>query len=476
MKTTKSTVILLILTLLTASPLRSTERAEEISDTWKASCLVRISSDPAFLPLDFELLDALLHSSGVGGRAVRDVLGVSPDRVHDLIQVEAVQYLDSATFQPTRSRGQTPPSEAGMEGYLDMMYEDSMGSDESSAPSSSAPTVKPKASSSYSSRSSSSRSPYSSSSRRTRTSSSAASSTRTSSSASSRTEPPISPSFATEKAILIRLAVEIGEGVAKPAAEELLDAVIDNLQSSLLKAYEDYRSRLILHLQFADQEAFQTEKDLRDGQDRLRAISGSRVLDRNVILRDISELRDKIERLKMEQASEQVILELTAQQIAEIEAKTGKQIADDDITKELANLLAVQEANLQRVEQLHKTGSVSMAELVDARAKLARSRIELAQRREQLNKSAGGNLIESLNANLAASSIQTAQARAYLSSYEQQFVEAEDLLKKADDYELLSLKAEIAKQNLRDALVWRGGISRLVRMLRPPSVSVLGGE
>jgi hypothetical protein len=55
-------------------------------------------------------------------------------------------------------------------------------------------------------------------------------------------------------------------------------------------------------------------------------------------------------------------------------------------------------------------------------------------------------------------------------------VEAESLLAKADDYELLSLKAEIAKQNLQESILWRDRTSRQIRFLQSPMVSILGGE
>jgi uncharacterized coiled-coil protein SlyX len=100
----------------------------------------------------------------------------------------------------------------------------------------------------------------------------------------------------------------------------------------------------------------------------------------------------------------------------------------------------------------------------------------LAQRQEQLNKSKGGNQIESLNNTLTNLSMGIAQYRAQLDGYAQQLAQAEALLGKADDYELLSLKADIAKQGLQEVLVWRDRISRQVRMLQPPAVSVIGGQ
>lgn len=429
METTKRIVILLVLGLLAAGPAQSAEKqAREISDTLTASCLLRIASDPAVLPLDLQSLDALLHSSGVGGKAARDVLGVSPDEVHDLIQLESVHYLDSGKLQSRPASKRRPPSDTGMDEY---MYQMRMEDD------------------------------------RIRNA-------RGSSSRASLTAPTEPQSFTTEKAILVHLNVQLDESAMEPLAEEFMDAVIDNLQSSLLKAFEEYSVRLDDHLNVADKEAARTENDLREKQDMLRRISGSRVLDRNSILRDSSTLHAKIESIEMEQTSEQIIFDSTVEQIVKIQSKTTEQIGNDDVTIELRRMLELHSRNLQNIGKLVGAGQASQTQFADAEERLVRARIELAQRREQLSKSAGGNLIESLNARLADSSIQTAQAKARLSTYKRQLAEAEATLELADDYELLSLKAEIIKQNFREVLVWRDGISRQVRMLQPPSVSALG--
>ena len=77
---------------------------------------------------------------------------------------------------------------------------------------------------------------------------------------------------------------------------------------------------------------------------------------------------------------------------------------------------------------------------------------------------------------LADRLIQATQDEASLASQEQQLAEVESLLVKVDDYELLSLKTEIAKQNLQEAMLWRDRMSRQIRLLQPPMVSILGGE
>ena len=136
----------------------------------------------------------------------------------------------------------------------------------------------------------------------------------------------------------------------------------------------------------------------------------------------------------------------------------------------------MQQQGFQNMEKLYESGRASGTEFADAQERLARSRIEIAQRREQLSKSAGGALIESLNSNLADYSVRATQNQAKLKSLHEQLKEAEDLLRKADDYELLSLKADIAKQNLQETILWRDRMTRQIRIIQPPTVSIIGGD
>ncbi|MHC4727183.1 MAG: hypothetical protein ACYS17_08110, partial [Planctomycetota bacterium] len=65
---------------------------------------------------------------------------------------------------------------------------------------------------------------------------------------------------------------------------------------------------------------------------------------------------------------------------------------------------------------------------------------------------------------------------ASLVSLGKQLAEAESLLAKADDYELLTLKVEMAKQSLQESILWRDRTSRQIRLLQSPMVSILGGK
>jgi len=280
---------------------------------------------------------------------------------------------------------------------------------------------------------------------------------------------------AAEQTILFKLQVDLPEEV-KPVAEEFMVALVGNLRSTLIKAFEDYKLRFSDQLKLAEQEAASAETELREKQKTLREISRSRVLDHDKILADIYRLRQNVQTAKMNQASNQVIIDTTTRRIAETQAKIMEQLENDSITIELQKIVQLIGRLLIEAERQAEMGKILPSQVNEIKEKLARARIEIAIRRESLSKSIGGNLIESLNKELADRSITAAQDEASIRSLERQLVEAELLFAKADDYELLSLKADVAKQTLQESILWRDRTSRQIRLLQPPIVSILGGE
>jgi hypothetical protein len=280
---------------------------------------------------------------------------------------------------------------------------------------------------------------------------------------------------AAEQTILFRLSVELGDGV-KPAAEEFMNALVGNLRSTLIKAFEDYKLRFGDQLKLAEQEATSAETDLRGKQKTLREISRSRVLDNDKILADIYRLRQDVEIAKTNQTSNQVIIDATVRRIAETQAKIMEQLNNDSITIELQKIVELIGRILAEAELQAEMGKILPSQVDEIKEKLARARIEIARRRESLSKSIGGNLIESLNKELGDRSITAAQDEASIRSLERQLVEADSLLAKADDYELLSLEADVAKQTLQESILWRDRTGRQIRFLQSPMVSILGGE
>ena len=419
MEAKKHIVVLLVLILLISVTAQSANKpaAAELSNTHVASCLVKITFDPLVLPLDDMTIDYLLHSSSVGGRVAREVLNISPDQVSDIFKIEALAGAAGRILPQDRRRkteGRGLKTEGGGQRQEILSSDFGLLSSEQL-------------------------------------------------------------SSAAEQTLLFWLSVKLDNDV-KPAAEEFMDALVDSLRSTLVKVFEDYKRRFNNQLQLAEQEATSAENDLREKQKTLREISRSRVLDRDSILADIYRLRQNVQTAKMNQASNQVIIDATTKRIADIQAKIKTQLENDSITIELQSIVEMSGKLVIEAERQVKAGTISSLQLDELKEKLARARIEIARRREQLSSSVGGNLIATLNKELADRSIQATQDEASIRSLDQQLVEAESLLAKADDYELLSLKSDIAKQNLQESILWRDRTSRQIRFLQSPMVSILGGE
>jgi hypothetical protein len=449
MKTTKPVVILLALVFLITAGIHPAEAMEkpEISNTRIASCLVKITTDEAILPLDEFAVDYLLRSSGVAGKAAREVLETSPDVASELFEIEEIYsnvFPDSA--DGTGGMGIPPGTTVP-------------GRRSPTAARSTSRTPTPSTTSSFG-RTTPPRAP---------------------------TRFPISPiptvaqplSSTTEQTILFHLSVDFSqtstEEPIKPAAEEFMAALIENLRTALSGASEQYSAKLNKQLRLADEETARAEHELVQMQAKLREISDSRDLSRNVILRDISSLRQRLQSTVMQRASDETIYEATTKQIAEEQARRKKLIENDPITREFESILQVHEKRLKDTQRRYEAGEVPAAEVENVREKIIRARIDLAKRKEEIS-TPGGIAINVTNEELVQLSTKIALAQQEISSLEKQLKDAERRLISADDYELLSLKAEIARQSLEETLLWRARLGRNIRSIQPPDVTVIGAE
>ena len=464
MKTTKPAVILLVLVLLIAAGAQSAEKPakKEISNTRTASCLVKITSDPVVLPLSDIAIDYLLHSSGVGGKAARDILNISPDIASELFIFEDIEKM----FPGSASGIGVPP------GYSSRRSPAPARTPTTTRTATARTATRPRTPTRTATRPSTPTRPTTTGTRTT-TPRPARSPTRPPTPRAPKVTQPL-PS-ATEQMILFKLQVGLPDD-AKPAAEEFMIALIENLRSALRGAFDQYSVKLKYQLNLAGEEAQRAETALVRMQNELSNISGSRDLSRYVILRDISALRQKLHSTIMQRASDETLYEATAKRIAKTEFRR-KELADNDsITHELMRILNVFDRRLQETQKLYESGKASAVDIQDVREKIIRAKIEIAQRREQIINPTGSIEISSLNDELASLATNMALAQQEKDSLEEQLEEAKDLLQKADRYELLSLKADIAKQSLEETLLWHARLGRNNRSIQPPDVTVIGAE
>ena len=182
---------------------------DKLSQTRTASCLVRITVDPAIVPLDPATLQGLLHSSAVAAAAAREVLHLDSwdNPWETLIEMEWLNETSPRSSQSTASNEQGEGNEAEMMRKLQKIYGGDYlrqigGEDSATREKPNKPSIRT--------------SPYAAQSR---------------------------PSSGPGQSVTIRLSVHLPDGVP-PAADEFLRAVISNLRSSLSHAYELYTGDL----------------------------------------------------------------------------------------------------------------------------------------------------------------------------------------------------------------------------------------
>ena len=193
------------------------------------------------------------------------------------------------------------------------------------------------------------------------------------------------------------------------------------------------------------------------------------------LLAELEELRNT----KTEQHPEVVAVK---KQIDEIKQKIAS-AGEDTITAELERLVASQTQHLDTLKkQWEALVSRGMApnepsdEILEAEEKLARTKIELAKRREELAKPLGVEQLSTLNNNLSMAMLDLAEKKAELQVVEKQLSDIESQIKAASTTDPIVLKVRQARKALEEAEKRVNELKAKEANLQPPQVIAIGIE
>ena len=204
MKTQKLAALLATVVMIAPTIGQETEEKPKsaISNTRTASCLVNVTCDRPIFPLEADTLERLVRSSGAAGKAARQVLGSSHDEIQEFLSVEflhggpgpqAVQPWEAQSKYRPQNKFQLEDEEDEEAQFFEMMRARA----EKSGPKyarARRPGAEPR---------------------------------------------PAVP----RQSIVFRLGVDLDAGT-KPAAEEFMNALINNLRQTLLAAYDAYDQKV----------------------------------------------------------------------------------------------------------------------------------------------------------------------------------------------------------------------------------------
>lgn len=496
MKARKPIAILISLILLSIAVAGANEKtiddtAPEISNTRTASCMIKLSADQEFLPLEINTVDYLMHSSGVYAKAAHEILDYQLSKDIELFQISSTEliYSTSSNNQAITFELQVNLPEdikpAAQEFMLALAYDFRK-------------TVQIAFHTNY------------------------------------RAE--LSNQLALAESQRNQVLAQLTEAMtltpADTAAKKQLDKIVDISQLTSNNSFSDAIDILkhavdpplpIVVLWLDLEENAEIERATPIGIDFVSAIPLGKALelllkstsqgpadlayqiDRGIItiattdglpankqqillqaarIDDPVEINDDTKRdilrhkhnLEMDIAGMDARRDVIEEQIFLIKREVVIKINEDIVAEELKKLVAIQTEHFENIKKFAQAGRAETTQVKDAEEKLARARIELAKRREEIGKSAGGNRLVGFNGKLTEMTIDLAEKKAFLRVIDERLEKAEEQLYTAAAYDPQISQIRAAREAFQNAEDRLSELKVRIANLQPPTINILGAK
>jgi hypothetical protein len=189
-----------------------------------------------------------------------------------------------------------------------------------------------------------------------------------------------------------------------------------------------------------------------------------------------SELARRVQALELDLAGIDARQKAIQEQIAAIQAAAGKQLTDDRVTQELEQLQHTNAINLANLKKMADAGRIAASELAQAEESAARVRIDLARRREELSRQAGGGQLEEFTKELSHIAIDKAEKKAQLQIVRRQLDEVQKQLAQALTFDPEAARLRLAQEALDITGRRVAELQTRLANLQPPMVTMIGAN
>ena len=188
------------------------------------------------------------------------------------------------------------------------------------------------------------------------------------------------------------------------------------------------------------------------------------------------ELSRQFERLAIDTVTKAARRRAIQELIARIQEETQEKLANDTVTQELEKLVKVSSDHLEFLLGAYEAGTQGAPELNAARENLARAKIELARRREELSKITGGERLAELNKDLSTITIDTAETDAQMKIVNGLLEETQQQWTQASRFDPKAARIQVAKEALDIADRNVLALKKRLANLQPPTVTTIGSN
>lgn len=189
-----------------------------------------------------------------------------------------------------------------------------------------------------------------------------------------------------------------------------------------------------------------------------------------------SELARRIQTLELDLAGLDARQKAMQEQIAVTKQVANKRLAEDTVTRELQKLLNTSENNLSQLKDAARAGRVGVADLAQAEEGVAKVRIDLARRQEELTRLAGGGQLEEFTKELSRLAIDKAEKEAQLQIVRRQLDEVQKQLAQALTFDPKAARLRLAQEALDITGRRVAELQARRANLQPPMVTMIGAN
>ena len=254
-----------------------------------------------------------------------------------------------------------------------------------------------------------------------------------------------------------------------PLAGKFVQTYIDHLKAKLKAQYASGMDIFLSRLQVFTEEVDLAEARLAELQARQNKVADGMPMDKQSVLQRQMENRRAVTENELQQRIFENRMKEISEQIAEIHDEIQVKIANDEVLRQLQDLLAQQENEFKIIEQANETGGLAQSEVARFREKLIRTKIEWAQRKEQLRDEGSTISLRELNRQLQETTMHLQELET-----QQQVLMGTDpgSLSRGSDYEILEVKINAAKENLHNTIMEKTAYEHQMKLIQPPTVRV----
>ncbi|MGQ9648601.1 MAG: hypothetical protein ACUVXJ_00640 [Phycisphaerae bacterium] len=279
-----------------------------------------------------------------------------------------------------------------------------------------------------------------------------------------------------ESSILGQIEVQI-DGAEPRHNEAFLRAICERMQQALNGLWETQMTSINRQLEMSRDELLRSEKKLRELQEQRRDLLGAGQLDLTpeAVMDQIRRLDDERQRMEMDFIGQQARLKAVQQQIQATSERILRESTDDAVIKPLEQKLAELRNHLDMIQSQYEKGMVDQSEVQKVRIALSEGEVQLAEARRKVAQAGGGEVLGKLNTELAMLSVTVAETEARLTHLREQIEKTKQLAGVADEYEMrILMEMPHARRVYESARLRVEELEQRIRTAVAPMVTVIG--